>query len=255
MSGRDGQPGAPGDSGLPGNSGPVGRLGLPGRSGCNTIRIQRRKGVKGAPGAPGDPGLIGVSGRDGVPGTVGVTGLPGRPGLPGIPGVPGASGRPGSAGAPGNDAIYCPCPSRSKIPSPLEVQRLNELRLQPAIMFHKNAEIVADSFDNGGKNPIIGQPPSQRPPEVTVLRHQDETTATISTAIVVQNPSSVVNLFDGKADAKDLTNFSGLETTTTHVRRFFSRKPQFTETNVDFSTQRQLRKAKKQKKFRRVLLL
>uniref|UniRef100_A0A0N4ZEG4 Col_cuticle_N domain-containing protein n=1 Tax=Parastrongyloides trichosuri TaxID=131310 RepID=A0A0N4ZEG4_PARTI len=112
--GDEGRIGYPGNPGMPGETGPPGKNGEKGSPGApGTLGIKGEKGEKGPQGptgkkgSPGYPGTDGQRGNDGSQGPTGPRGLPGRAGAPGRPGMQGQNGMPGE------DAEYCPCPSRS----------------------------------------------------------------------------------------------------------------------------------------------
>ncbi|KAK0396758.1 hypothetical protein QR680_001840 [Steinernema hermaphroditum] len=112
--GDSGRPGYPGSHGIPGEPGKPGKVGEQGPPGRDGIRGQKGPaGPKGDIGPSGQKGPEGYPGPDGQRGNDGPMGPPGSKGLPGMPGQNGQPGLQGPPGEPGEDAQYCPCPSRS----------------------------------------------------------------------------------------------------------------------------------------------
>uniref|UniRef100_A0A7E4V0J7 Col_cuticle_N domain-containing protein n=1 Tax=Panagrellus redivivus TaxID=6233 RepID=A0A7E4V0J7_PANRE len=114
MPGRDGPPGASGEYGSPGLEGPTGPQGNKGRPGRNATAVRGVRGPKGATGFAGSAGIPGDKGIDGVNGEPGLSGLRGSAGINGRAGIDGPAGPVGAVGKIGSDAMYCPCPPRSR---------------------------------------------------------------------------------------------------------------------------------------------
>uniref|UniRef100_A0A7E4V1Y9 Col_cuticle_N domain-containing protein n=1 Tax=Panagrellus redivivus TaxID=6233 RepID=A0A7E4V1Y9_PANRE len=150
--GRVGYPGNPGIPGEPGKAGKPGEKGAPGRDGV--------RGQKGLPGAKGDVGPIGQKGPEGYPGPDGQRGNDGPPGpngpdgVAGMPGQEGHPGVPGTTGLPGEDAEYCPCPSRSA--------GVDKSEKTATAAYDESAAVVAP------KTVAISQPPAYEPQSVAV---------------------------------------------------------------------------------------
>ncbi|CAD6196329.1 unnamed protein product [Caenorhabditis auriculariae] len=113
--GQSGRPGLKGEIGEAGQPGRPGREGQPGHPGRDGRRVRSLPGGPGIPGAQGRPGKSGNRGLDGRPGSPGLPGPQGKSGYPGNRGSDGSPGPNGQPGMPGNDASYCPCPSRSNV--------------------------------------------------------------------------------------------------------------------------------------------
>ncbi|VDK70073.1 unnamed protein product [Litomosoides sigmodontis] len=125
-------PGPQGLAGTPGFPGTAGEPGVLGRPGLNGTAIwykwemgesgTRIACLAGPPGLPGEQGPIGAEGPPGQPGLDGDVAMPGpqggrgemgEQGPPGCSGEYGPQGEIGRQGVPGNDALYCSCPSRT----------------------------------------------------------------------------------------------------------------------------------------------